>query len=391
MSPTPFPLAGDGVPWLSVDAVDGSRAAANWDALVAGFPEAGPFHGSPWMRVLEASYGFRSVGLILRRGPRVVGLIPMVEVSSRFTGRRGVALPFADECPPLAAPDVPVGALLQPLATFARGRGWDFFELRGQHLALGPIIAEVPEFRGRTPPEGLPGQVPSVSFHGHRLHLPATSEALWKGLKGPVRTAVRKAESAGVTIEFSSALDALREFHGLYRLTRQRHGLPPQPFSFFGAIQKEILAREPKAGDSRPSVDLGGMVVLARWKGRAVAGAVFFHRGDRAIYKYGAFDHRCQELRANNLVFWAALRRYVEQGIRTVDLGRTSLGNEGLRRFKLGWGGVEYPIDYTKYDLHQKAFVKEKDMAAGWYNWAFRVSPRWLSSFAGQVLYKHWA
>ena len=190
---------------------------------------------------------------------------------------------------------------------------------------------------------------------------------------------MRKAESAGVSVEFSASLDALREFHQLYCLTRQRHGLPPQPFSFFQAIHDRILATA------------NGQIALARSSGRCLAGAIFFHHGDRVVFKYGAFDARYQGLRANNLVFWASLKHYVQKGCTAVDLGRTSLPNEGLRRFKQGWASVEYPIEYAKYELRENRFVREKDMAAGWYNWAFRLAPRWLSSGIGKVLYKHWA
>ena len=44
-----------------------------------------------------------------------------------------------------------------------------------------------------------------------------------------------------------------------------------------------------------------GFVALASYSNRVVAGAVFFHFGSKAIYKYGASDRNYQHLRANNL------------------------------------------------------------------------------------------
>jgi CelD/BcsL family acetyltransferase involved in cellulose biosynthesis len=351
----------DGAPGadLVVERFDLTRAA-EWDGLVREFSEATFFHASAWMRVLQRSYGFRPVALVFRKAGNVVGLVPMVEVLSRLTGRRGVSLPFADECAPLTLPGAPLGSLRAAVIRQARERRWDFFELRGSSDALRP-------------------NPPSVSFYGHLIEIPSNERALWENLRGPVRTAVRKAKSSGVTVEFSKTAAALGEFHRLYCLTRRRHGLPPQPFTFFESILDDVF----QAGL--------GQVALARSGGRCVAGAVFFQYGRRALFKYGAFDVRYQAVRANNLIFWEALQRYQAAGCSRLDLGRTSLANAGLRRFKEGWATREYAIDYVKYDLHGDRFVKEKDMASGWYNWAFRLAPRWASSLAGKVLYKHWA
>lgn len=344
---------------VRVEALDASRFA-EWNRLVAGAGSGSFFHGSGWMEVLRDSYGFRAVGLVFRRGESVVGLVPLVEVLSAFTGRRGVSLPFADECPPLVPDGTPAANLLGPLVEFTRQQGWDYVEVRGVGDSLRPDVA-------------------SVGFYGHRIELPSDPAVLWDRLKSPVRTGVRKAEAEGVGTEISTSIEALREFHHLYRLTRQRHGLPPQPFSFFAAIHDRVISRG------------AGRIVLARGAGRCLAGAVFLEHGGRALFKYGAFDARYQHLRANNLLFWTAFRHYIGKGFSFIDLGRTSLDNSGLRRFKQGWASEEYSLQYAKYDLRKDAFVKEADMTAGWYNWAFRLAPRWLSAIAGKVLYKHWA
>ena len=43
---------------------------------------------------------------------------------------------------------------------------------------------------------------------------------------------------------------------------------------------------------------------LAHYQGKCVAGAVFFHFKDRALFKYGASDERFNRLGINNLVIW---------------------------------------------------------------------------------------
>ena len=128
-----------------------------------------------------------------------------------------------------------------------------------------------------------------------------------------------------------------------------------------------------------------------RHQGRLVAAAVHFHLGQQAIYKYGASDKSFQHLRGNNLVMWEAIKWHAQQRLTTLDLGRTSLANEGVRRFKLGWGVEEKSIEYVKYDLRQDRFLSEPDESFGWYNRCFQMMPVFLSRMIGAALYRHWA
>src|SRR5581483_7530437 len=118
-----------------------------------------------------------------------------------------------------------------------------------------------------------------------------------------------------------------------------------------------------------------GIVVLASYQGRLIAAAVHFHMGRQAIYKYGASDKSFQHLRGNNLVMWEAIKWHARNGSAHLDMGRTSLTNEGVKRFKLGWGSEEQRIDYVKYDLRQDRFVTDSDESFGWYNRCFQAMP----------------
>jgi len=131
--------------------------------------------------------------------------------------------------------------------------------------------------------------------------------------------------------------------------------------------------------------------VLARADKRVVAAAVFFQFGKKAIYKFGASDDRFQQLRANNLVFWKAIQALAENGVVELDFGRTSLGNEGLRRFKLGWGSQESRLDYFKYDFRSKRFAKGCDRASGWQTRVMGVLPRVMCRWVGTMFYRRLA
>ena len=327
----------------------------DWDAPLTRRPDFSFFHGAAWTKVLAATYGFTPVWLAAEKS-----LLPLMEVDSWLTGRRGIALPFTDECEPLCQTEQDFQPLFQNAVAFGKTRGWKSLELRGGRKFLGEAPA-------------------SLSFYGHSLNLRADARRLFENMDGAARRAVRKAEKDGVTVTVSQSEAAARDFYGLQCQTRKRHGLPPQPWVFFLNIWRHILSQNQ------------GIVVLAGQGGENIGGAVFFFLGGRAIYKYGASDFRRQQLRPNNLVMWAAMQWLAQNGVETLHLGKTSLANEGLRKFKLNLGAVEQRIDYVKFDLRTDRFVTESDGIAGWHNQVFGALPVFISRLAGELLYKHWA
>ena len=331
----------------------------NWDALVTSHPDFSFFHGTAWARVLADTYGY--VPHYFCAGGAAEPVLPLMEVDSWLTGRRGIALPFTDECAPLGTDKSALGKLFQDALAFGKLRGWKYLELRGGRDLLG----------GET--------LPSLSFFTHELELAADEAALFGKLESPVRRAVRKAEKDGVTVEILQSREGMRIFHQLQCLTRKKHGLPPQPLEFFMNIQRHILSENQ------------GMIAVASFGGRPIAASVYFFLGGRAVYKYGASDAACQHLRGNNLVMWAAMKWLARKGMKRLHLGRTSILNEGLRRFKLNLGAQEGKIEYMKFDLRQNRFVTEVDGVAGWHNRVFRAMPVFASRLAGRLLYKHWA
>jgi hypothetical protein len=308
--------------------------------------------------VLHETYGHRPAYFCRLAAGQLAELLPVMEVSSRWTGRRGVSLPFTDFCAPLGGGEGDNHALYDAALAYGRQRGWRYLECRGA----------VP---------GCRNALPSLAFYGHVIDLEAGPDALFKGLDGAVRRGIRKAEGARLQIEFGVGLESVRTFYALHCQTRKRHGLPPQPFRFFENIARHVL-------------DQGqGGVFIARAGLTQVAAAVFFHQGRQALYKFGASDYAFQSLRPNNLVMWEAMKRYVGEGFTRLHLGRTSLANEGLRRFKLGFAASEHRIEYSKYDFSRREFVVDTDRAEGWFNRVFRCLPLPLLRLAGRVLYPH--
>ena len=290
-----------------------------WDVVIALHRDAGCFHTSAWAKVLRQTYNHHPFYLQFSRGRRLAVLIPLMEVRSPFTGRRGVCLPFSDACEPLIFDPEAADLIRDRLVRFARERRWKHLEIRGGKW-FQPASSSV------------------AKFYGHTLDLRRRVGDLADCFDSSVRRAIRKAERSNVSVAVGRNRQVVDDFYRLHVQTRRRHGLPPQPASLFLNIYEHII---------KPGL---GFTVLAQRESRPIAAAIFFRFGKNALYKYGASDKRFQEFRANNLVMWHGIQFLLRTGVEKLHFGRTERENEGLRRFKLSWGTQEEVINYCQID-----------------------------------------
>jgi hypothetical protein len=329
-----------------------------WDHIVALHGDASCFHTSAWAKVLHQTYNHQPFYLQFSRGRRLAALVPLMEVRSPFTGRRGVCLPFSDACEPLIFDPEAVGLVRDRLLRFTQERGWKYLEIRG-----GKSFEFAPDA--------------TANFYGHTLDLRSGIKELDNRFASPVRRAIRKAERSGVSAVIVRNRQAITDFYPLHVQTRRRHGLPPQPASFFLNIYEHII----KSGL--------GFIVLAQRGSRSIAAAIFFRFGKNALYKYGASDKRFQGLRANNLVMWQGIQFLARTGAEKLQFGRTECENDGLRRFKLSWGTEEEIIDYFRVDPSGRKCLVAAPSDSVFHKKIFGKLPLAFNRLAGSMIYPH--
>ena len=323
-----------------------------WADFVARTPGAGPFQHPAWLDLIRAHYGWpvRACCLVDGDGAVRAGL-PVALVSSRLTGRRLVAVPFSDSCPPLAA-EGDQDALARALDSYRR-------------RANLPLLVH-----GR-----VPGAPVIARYHAHRLSLDGGFAAVADRYARPqVLRGVRRARREGLVVERRSDAAALAAFYKLHAGNRRRLGVPTQPQRFimrFGDLFARGL----------------GFVMLVLDAGRPVAGAVFLSWNGTLVYKYGASDGRALPKRPNNLLFHEAIRLACLEGIRVLDFGRTDLGHESLRAFKLAFGPQERMLEYTLLaDRPRLRGGRDLSRLAAP---VIRRCPPVVSRIAGELFYRH--
>jgi hypothetical protein len=342
---------------LQMRVVDPLREPA-WDHVVALHRDASCFHTSAWAKVLHQTYNHQPCYLQFSRGRRLAALVPLMEVRSPFTGRRGVCLPFSDACEPLIFDPGAVDLVRDRLVRLARERRWKHLEIRG-----GKLFEVVSSS--------------AATFYGHTLDLSRHVDELANRFDSPVRRAIRKAERSNVSVLVGRSRQAIGDFYRLHVQTRRRHRLPPQSTSFFLNIYEHII---------KPGL---GFTVLAQRGSRAIAAAIFFRFGKNALYKYAASDKRFQEFRANNLVMWHGIQFLLRTGVEKLHFGRTERENEGLRRFKLSWGTQEEVIDYCRIDPSGRQRLMPAPHNFGFHRRVFGRLPRMFNRLAGSIIYPH--
>lgn len=331
----------------------------NWDNLLKGTVGDVFSNSSAWAKTLYESYNYKPIYFTVFEKNRLSALIPVIEINSRLTGLRGVSLPFTDYCNPIIDDENQFTHLFNYILAYGKKRGWKYFEYRNE---INYLYDSAPS---------------ALQYFGHILDLSSDENQTYSRLRQSTKRNIKRAVQQGVDVTFHNSLNSLKDYYKLHCITRKRQGVPPQPFPFFKKIQDNLISKD------------AGFIVLGKHENKVIAGAVFFHAGAKAFYKYGASDLDYQELRANNLIMWEAIKKCCHHEYKSFCFGRTDLENRGLRQFKSGWGTQENIIKYYRYDLKKDTFMKEDNGIRPIYIKIFSKMPMPLLKITGTLLYKH--
>lgn len=329
-----------------------------WDELLLSTKSYSFFHSSVWARVLLESYKYKPIYFTLIDKDVLLVLLPLMEVKSFFTGKRGVSLPFSDYCDPIIEGNINFQDVFDNILEYGKHQDWKFIEIRCRRDILQDVS-------------------PFSCFYSHTLDLSKYEEQIFSSFRDSTKRNIKKAVREGVEINICKSLESIKKFYKLNCITRKMHGLPPQPYYFFKKIYDFIISRD------------FGIVVLASHKKRAIAGAVFFHLGEKAFFKYAASDRAYQHLRPNNLVMWEGIKWYCKNGYKTFCFGRTEMENKGLSQYKAGWGTKESIIKYYRFDVNKGNAIKNSIRESRIRNRVFNKMPITLLKFIGSISYKH--
>ena len=335
-----------------------------WDAFLQSHAGASLFHSEGWLRTLAMTYGYRPIAYTTCGFDEALNNAAVFcQVESWLTGRRLVSLPFSDHCEWLVDNEQDTRAICTALEQSIERQHWRYIELRPLRPS-GIFLLSHSHFR--------------YSFHV--LDLRPKLETIFANFhKSSIQRKIHRAEREGLTYCEGSSDLLLNHFYLLFRITRERHRLPPTPRQWFANLIRYC-------GD-------GAKIRVALKDERPVAAMITVRYKDTMVYKYGCSDKRFNRFGSMHLLFWNAIQEAKNSGLRSFDFGRTDADQRGLIDFKGRWGAVESVLDYSRYSAGASS-THLFDLSAG--KWKVKAAKFVLSQLPssvvdriGQALYGH--
>ena len=234
-------------------------------------------------------------------------------------------------------------------------------DLRRERRVLRTLVQTHPRSRAAWDIGAMPGVKP-IPRRAHLLELDGGFDAVWsKRFAGTARTAVRKAEKAGVDVEHDTTGALLPEFLELRRMSverwaRQQH--EPLPLARWRSARRDPPDRLRAMAAAVPG---GFHLYLARHSGRPVAGIVVLRGRRGASYIQGAMDKDLAgPVRANYLLHRVAIEDACRGGKSFYDFGETG-GSSQLAQFKTRFGAE--PTYYSDYLIERIPFSEADRLA----------------------------
>ena len=126
------------------------------------------FHTSAWARVLAESYGYKPLYFVAIENDSLSALVPIMEIKSILTGKRGVSLPFTDYCQVIVSNQSYFQKIIQEIIDYGKSAGWKSIEFRN----------------GKN---SLPSATPSLIYYAHTLELTPNEQELFQKFRSSTR------------------------------------------------------------------------------------------------------------------------------------------------------------------------------------------------------------
>lgn len=296
-----------------MDLTDASQVKA-LDHFVAGCPESSPFHRPAWVVAAARGSGHRPHYLAARQGSgEIVGVLPLIEISSRLFGRALVSSGFAVGGGILASDAVAERLLADACWDLARELGCTSAELRG----------------GPAPGEGWTTH--SDSYLGFCKPLEADDEAQMLAFPKRHRAEVRKGLSNDLVFEWGRGKSFRDAHYRLFAISVHNLGTPVFPRRLF----EEVMDAFGEEAD----------IAVVSHKGEPVSSVLsLYHRGACMPYWQGA-SAAARNLRSNDVLYYRLMCLARERGCTHFDFGRSKVGT-GPAAWKKNWGFEPEPLSY---------------------------------------------
>ncbi len=289
--------------------------ASRWDEFLAAHPSGSFYHRFAWKDINERNFGHETFFLAAWRGDRLVGVFPLVLVSTRMFGRILCSMPFVNYGGPCSGEPEAMTLLLDEMVALAARMHADYTEIR----TLEPLARE------------FPSALHKISM---TLALQPDPDTLWNAFTSKHRTNIRRVYKDGLRVT-SGHLDLLDTFYDVLAESWRQHGTPIYRRRYFA----DILSAFPQ--ETR---------IFVAWQDETPVAAAFngYYR-DTVEGMWAGTDNRYRHLQTSYVLYWEMIKDACERGFRHYHLGRSSVESGG-ESFKKKWNADSKQL-YWNYHL----------------------------------------
>lgn len=290
-----------------------SSDRSRWDAYVRAHEDGTPFHLTAWSQAVETGFKQKAHLLYVEEGDEIVGVLPLIHVSSLFFEPKLVSCGFSVYGGPLANNAQVHEVLDQAAIKLAEDLNVPVLEYRSQKISR-PAWAHKSEtyvtFKRAIDPD------PDVNM---------------KTIPRKQRAMVRKAIGFGLEARMQTDY---QDHYELYSTSLRNLGTPAFPRQFFDALLKNFGA------------DCDILTVFH--EERALSSVLSFYFNGQVLPYYGGGTTDARKYAANDFMYWSLMEHAREKGCTLFDFGRSKLGT-GAFAFKKNWGFEPQPLHYEYY------------------------------------------
>lgn len=269
-----------------------------------------------WLSVLAEAFGHTPYALEAVEEGRTVGYLPLAFVRSLLFGRFLVSLPYLNSNGMQADHETAARVLIDRAVQLADRLDARHLELRHERPCVHPALG---------------GKM--LSKVHMRMPLPGSTEALSKAVGSKVRNQIRKAEKAGLTVDWGGA-GLVPAFYEVFARNMRDLGTPVYGRGLMDAILRHFPADAELCVVRQGAVPVASGLLLHGYGVSEVPSA-------SSLREYNA---TC----ANMLLYWHMLDRAVQRGQRVFDFGRSTVDGSTYK-FKKQWGAQPEPAVWQYY------------------------------------------
>ena len=332
-------------------------APLGWDEYVGHHAMATAYHREQAVNIGAKAFRLRTTFLTAYDRDEIVGVLPLVEQSSRLFGRHLVSLPFMTYGGILADRAEVAVALAERAGREAEARKLGHVELRHTVAMQGT---------------GLVERLDKVSMI---LQLPDSDQALSKQLGAKLRSQIKRGEREKLQLHWGGA-ELIPDFYRVFAPAMHALGTPVYPRRFFEVVYDALR-------------DVSEILIV-RMHGKPHAVAFLVKHGRTMEVPWAVASPEAKRASVNMRMYWELLTRSIQNGVAAFDFGRSTV-DSGTYRFKAQWGAVPHQLHWH-YWLSAGAPVPKLNQSNPKYARAaeiWRRMPLWCANALGPYIIRN--